>query len=174
MDSMLLEVLRNHVCKVAISLIRHARRTYPFGTSGVLKARGLYVRLQPTNHLQFQASHFKSLENLDSLYSYSALEKDVSFHRIFYSLHPSPSRSIDSLSPHRSRTPHSVSSDQGPHSHKARCGLLHTALFIPWIPLDNRGHRHPPRSWGISPCSIYLHRCTGPGLEEGTPFLTRK
>ena len=112
--------------------------------------------------------HFQSSKKLDFYCYYSILEKDVLFYRVFCSLHSPPSRSIDPFAPHRSCASYPVSSDQGPRSHQARCGVLRTAFFVPWIAFGNRGYRYPPGGWGVPPRPIYLHRYSGPSLEEGT------
>ena len=101
-----------------------------------IRSEGLVCRT-PTSHLQLQASILKSLEEPDFLYYHSAPQKDVFFHRFFCSLHSPSSRSIYPLPSHRSCPPHPISSDQGPRSHKTRCGLLHATVLIPRIPFDN-------------------------------------
>ena len=125
---------------------------------------GRYVGSQPPSS-SFEL-HFKFSEKLGFLST--TPQKDVLFHRIFRSVHSSPTRSIDPLASHRPCPSHPVSSDQGPRSHQAWCGLLHTAFFNSWIAFNNRGHRDSSSGRGVPPRSVYLHRCSGPGLEEGT------
>ena len=128
--------------------------------------RSRYAGLQPTS-CSFQL-RLKSQERRDFYYpNHSTPVKDDLFHRVLCSLRSSPSRSIDPLASRRSRTSHPIPSHQGSRSHQAWCRLLRTAFLNPRIPFDNRGCCHPSGSWSVPTCSIYLHRSSGPGLEEG-------